>query len=734
MADTEIAKKPKKFGAFIGVFVPTFLSIVGVILYLRLGYIVGSAGIFLTILIILLAASTTFATGLSLSSITSTLSIGAGGAYSLVSKTLGLEVGGSVGIPLVLAQIFSVVFYIFGFTEGWNFIFPSHPQWLVAYVVLFLIFLLTIVKVTLAVRAQFLVFLLIIASLFSVFLGGGDWWSNVLTTPLAAEGTGTSFWVLFALFFPAVTGLMAGIGLSGDLSDPKKQIPKGVMWAIATTTIIYIMMAFWFSHTSTSAELTGDYLIIVKKALYSPLVIAGILAATFSSALTTFVAAPRLLQALGESLIIPFSGYFVKKTKGDEPRNATLFATMIILLALAMGSLNSIAPLLTMFFLITYAIINISVFTEMALGLVSFRPTIRIPKLIPLYGFLSSIIFMFLISPIAGIIALVFLFVVYTWLVQRKLIQKEGDVRSGLFVSIAEWAAKKIIKLPESTKHTWKPNILIPVVITRTLLGNFPLIKAILYPKGTMTVLGVDLLKKEKKAPDSSGLTKEEIKEELEELPELVQKFGEEGIFTSSSVIDVDDYTKGVCIALEAIESQVFHPNILFLPFKANRLPQSALKRIYETADRHGVGVIIFDRDEDIGLGSEEDIHVWLPSEVLDGDFYDIKSFDLAMLVAYKLYRNWSGKITLWMCVHEDQKESAQYHLKKLIYESRFPLNTKIMVSTDSFTKTINDAPQGDVHIIPVSGDQTKFIIKTARSQDKSFLFVTDSGKEDVLA
>lgn len=728
-------KAPKKFGAFLGVFVPTFLSIIGVILYLRLGYIVGSAGLLLTVLIILLAALTTLATGLSLSSLTSTIRLGPGGGYSLVSKTLGLEVGGSVGIPLAFAQIFSVVFYIFGFSEAWQFIFPQHPQVAILYTVIAILFLLSAFKITAAITAQFFVFVLILASLISIYLGGGDWWSSAFSLPASPDFSGVPFWALFALFFPAVTGLMAGIGLSGDLSDPKRQIPRGVLWAIVTTTLIYLLTAFWLGHAASSETLLSNNLIMVSYAAWPPIVLAGILSATFSSALTTFVAVPRLLQALGETTILPLSPFFAKQDKNGEPRNATLFVTAIILVSLAVGTLDTIAPLLTMFFLIAYSIINLAVFSEMALGLVSFRPTLRIPKFVPLYGFLSSLAFMFLISPIAGLVALFFLFGVYIWLIKRNLIQKEGDVRSGLFVAMAEWAAKKIIKLPESRQHTWKANILVPVVITRTLLGNFPLIKAIAFPKGTMTVLGVNLLKKEGSAPDSADLTKEEIQEELKELPDLVKKFGEEGIFTSSSIIDTDDYTEGVCVSLEAIGGQVFHPNVLFLPFRADRLAKSSLKQIFDTAHMHEIGVIIFDRDEDIGLGSEEDIHVWLPKEVLDKEFYDDRVFDLAMLTAYKLYRNWHGKITLWMCVPEDQKEKAHYYLKKLIYEARFPPNTEIQVSSEGFKHTITKAPQGDIHILPVTtiDNPIDFILDTANLK-KSFLFVADSTKEDVLA
>jgi amino acid transporter len=731
----KIVKRPRQFGAFSGVFVPTFLSIIGVVLYLRLGYIVGAGGIVSTILIILLSASVTVSTALALSSITTTLKIGPGGGYSIISKTLGLEVGGSVGIPLAFAQLFSVVFYIFGFAEALKYIFPSLPIFLVGYAALGLLLVLTIFNVAVAVRAQIAVFGVILISLVALFLGGGDWWKNILETPLVYGGAeDVSFWVLFALFFPAMTGLQAGIGLSGQLTDPKKQIAKGVLWAIGTTTIIYIAVSFWLGNAASPQELISNNLIMVEKSAFGPAILAGIILATFSSGLTTFVAAPRLIHTMSKSGILPFSKYLIKTTKSGEPINAIILASIIIFFAITLGSLNSIAPLLTMFFLITYATINISVFIEQALGMVSFRPTIKIPKFVSFYGFVVSIIFMFVINPIAGFIALIFLFAVYFWLIKKKLKPEAGDIRSGLFVTIAEWAAKKIITFPESTKHTWKPNILVPVALTRTLLGNFPLIKAIAYPNGTMDVLGIKIKKSKEKVPDAENVSKQEITEELEELPNMVKKFSKEGIFTSSSVVEVDDYTDGVCISLEAVGGQVFHPNILFLPFKSDKISKTNLERIFQTARKEEVGVMLFDRDEEAGLGSEKDIHVWISSKVLENDFRDERKFDLAMLTAYQLYRNWHGKISLWMCTDKDKEDKARYYLNKLVYEARLPGSTEKHVSTDSFKASINKAPQGDIHIISVTEDDIDFIHEYPKKHNKSFLFVADSDKEDILA
>lgn len=124
----EPAKRRKLFGTFGGVFTPTLLTILGVIMYLRQGWVVGNAGLLGAWLIILLSFTITGFTGLSLSSVATNIRIGAGGAFSVISQSLGLEVGGSIGVPLYVSQALAVVMYIFGFRAGWLWIFPEHRR------------------------------------------------------------------------------------------------------------------------------------------------------------------------------------------------------------------------------------------------------------------------------------------------------------------------------------------------------------------------------------------------------------------------------------------------------------------------------------------------------------------------------------------------------------------------------------------------------------------------------
>lgn len=711
-----------KYGTFSGVFVPTFLSIIGAILYLRLGFVVGNMGIVNSLIIILLSVSVTIATALSFSSIITNIRVGAGAAYSIISKTLGIEVGGSIGIPLYLAQTLSIVFYLFGFTEGWELLFPSHPSFIVLFLALASIFIISYISTKLAIKTQVFVFFLILVSLVSIFLGGGFWWSKTLSVPLFLSMQNSSFWGMFALFFPAATGLMAGVGLVSELEDPKKQVPKGILSAIGITTIIYLIVVLWFAANATPQQLLENKLIIVNLALFGPIVLVGLLAATYSSALTTFVAAPRMLQALAQNnILFPYLG---KTSKKGTPRRAIILTTLIILLVLLVGSLDSVAPLITMFFLITYAAINLTVAIEQNLGLVGFRPTFKIPKFVPIYGSIVSIIFMFFINAVFGLMALVLLGLLYVYLIRKKIIPKEGDARSGLFRTIAEWSAKKILSLPESSTHIWKPNVLLPVVSTKTLLGNYAFIKSMVKPQGTLTVLG---LKMENKlsTPEDISITKKQQDLELNELASLVKQFSNDGIFTSSSIVSIQDYTQGVITSLEAIESQVFHPNILFLPFRASKLPTKKLKSIYEAAKDSKSGVALFEKDSESGTGSEQNIHVWIKYSSLD--VFEKKNFDLAMLIAYSISRNWNAKIHYWIY---DAKQGAKEYAKKLLYESRFDSN-RVNISKESLTKSLKKSPEGDIHIISVDLNNLSVIKKI---KGRSILYVMDSGSEDILA
>ncbi|MGI8542782.1 MAG: amino acid permease, partial [Aridibacter sp.] len=310
--DEQTQTERKKFGMFAGVFTPTLLTILGVIMYLREGWVVGNAGLGGAWLIILLAFLITACTGLSMSSITTNIRIGAGGAYSIIAQSLGIEVGGSLGIPLYVSQALAVTMYIFGFREGWLYLFPTHPPLAVDICTFAVLFGIAYISTSFAFRIQYFIMVIIAASLISIFgtfftateLQPITWWG---TFPGSPENNfrGADFWIVFAVFFPAATGIMAGANMSGDLENPRRAIPLGTMSAIGISLVIYMALAYWLARMATMNELASFYTIMIDRALWGPIVLAGLLGATFSSGLSSLVGAPRILQALGENGILP---------------------------------------------------------------------------------------------------------------------------------------------------------------------------------------------------------------------------------------------------------------------------------------------------------------------------------------------------------------------------------------------------------------------------------------------
>jgi solute carrier family 12 (sodium/potassium/chloride transporter), member 2 len=402
--------KLAKFGWIVGVFIPTFLTIVGVIFYLRLGFIVGAAGILGAIVIILISESIVLVTAYAISSI-SRREVSHGGVFSLIEKMLGLPIAGAVGILLFIAMVFSVAFYIFGFAEAWQFMFPDHSLLLTSLIVYLAIFALVFVNIKVATKAQIVVFGLIVLSFFAIFGAG---FNSANLTPYITNFSTEPFWKLFAIFFPAVTGVMAGVGLSGQLKDPRKDITKGIFWAISVTAIFYIGAVFWLGFNSSADNLIQDKLVMLNLAKIPLVVLVGILAATFSSGLVTFVATTRLLQAISYHHLFPFSGVMLKRRSG-EPRNAALFIGLVVLFILFLSNLDSIASILTIVFLLTYGVVNYATLKIPARKLYS--------KILALYGVGTAAIVIILINVGWGLLSLALTLVLYQWL--KRIVKKQ---------------------------------------------------------------------------------------------------------------------------------------------------------------------------------------------------------------------------------------------------------------------------------------------------------------------
>ena len=728
----ETIKKVKTFGTFGGVFTPTLLTILGVIMYLRLGWVVGNAGLLGAWLIITISFLITLTTALSMSSITTNLRIGAGGAYAIISQSLGLEVGGSLGIPRYVSQGLAVTMYIFGFREGWLSIFPEHHPFLIDLVVFVIIYAIAYKSANLAIKTQYIIMTIIAASLVAIVLAAyfGSMQESTVdvlkwgTFPGSAENdySGSNFWLVFAVFFPAATGIMAGANMSGELKDPRKSIPVGTLWAIGVSFVIYMGLAYWVARSATNQELITDYNIIINKSIFPPLVIAGVLGATFSSALASMVGSSRILYAMGDHGVLPASKWLGYTDKTGQPRNAMLVTGAMVFLAMLLRDLNAIAPLVTLFFLITYAMLNVVVIIEQKLGLISFRPLFPVNKWIPWLGLVTSVFAMFIINPTLSLISVVVVIAVYGFLTQKKLVTPFEDVRSGIFISFAEWAAKHTSNITHRQERAWKPNLLVPVTNHHSIKGVFSFLKNVTFPKGSIKLLGIST----QNSDDS--FTQKIIK--------LSQSFRERKVFSSWAIIKTDNFADGVNFANQAYRASFFRPNIVFLNMLERKYYEEHFLDIISESARLQVGVIVYFQHPKSGLGQRQNINIWIRNRAPYWKIsWDIGNLDLSILVAYKLKKNWDAKIRLITAVDSEEEESqAKEFMTKLIDLARLP-KTEIVIHNGQFNTFIANAPEADLNIFGlVDNPDFNFMEKMVDNTQTTCLFIRDSGMENILA
>ena len=453
-------------GTFAGVFTPSVLTILGIILFLRLGYVMGAAGTARALVIIGMANIISVLTSISLSAVATNLKVKGGGDYYLISRTLGVEFGGAIGIVLFLAQAVSIAFYCIGFGEALTSLGPvaaAHvsPRIIAAAAVAFL-FVFAWMGADWATKFQYVVMILLVASLGAFFLGGIPRWDGaVFSANWARPEDGPPFWILFALFFPAVTGFTQGVSMSGDLKDPGKSLPLGTFMAVGISILVYFGAALVFAGAMSNQDLSTDYTAMKRLARFGFLVDAGVIAATLSSAMASFLGAPRILQSLASDRIFPLLLFFAQGSgPSSNPRRGVLLSAGIAFAAIALGNLDLIAPVVSMFFLISYGLLNYATYYEARTKSPSFRPTFKWfhPRL-SLLGALVCLGVMLAIDPSTGIAAVAILFAIFQYLRRTSGPARWADSRRAHHL---QQARENLLAAGVSPEHhrDWRPQIL----------------------------------------------------------------------------------------------------------------------------------------------------------------------------------------------------------------------------------------------------------------------------------
>ncbi len=455
-----------RLGTFAGVFTPSILTILGIILFLRLGYVVGRSGLAQALSIIAAAHAVSVLTALSVAAISTNLRVKAGGDYYLISRTLGVSFGGAIGLVLFFAQAVSVGFYCIGFSEAVVAWFPGCDAILlrsVAVAAVLALCALAWLGADWATRFQYVVMAAIALALGGFFVGAaGAWDGATLKANWPVPQAGLSFWVAFAIFFPAVTGFTQGVSMSGDLADAGRSIPRGVLAAVLLSMVVYFAAALFLAAAQSNDELGADFLAMHRLAAYRPLVDAGVFAATLSSALASFMGAPRILQSLAADGVFPLLRRFgAGSGRDNNPRRAVLLTAVVAMAVVLLGDLNAIASLVSMFFLLSYGLLNYATYFEARTGSPSFRPRFRFfDRRASLAGALLCGGAMLAIDFTAGALAVAALFGLYQYLEHKAAPAGWADSRRSHYL---EQVRRNLLAAAAEAQHPrdWRPQLLV---------------------------------------------------------------------------------------------------------------------------------------------------------------------------------------------------------------------------------------------------------------------------------
>ncbi len=652
--------RAKKFGTFSGVFTPSILTILGVIMYLRLPTIVGQAGLFATLGIIIVAHIISITTGLSVSSIATDKKVKAGGTYFMISRSLGLPIGGTLGLALFVGLSFSVSLYLIGFAESflgfWDLGVTKNTIRITGTIMLLLVTGVTLISTALALKTQFYIMAAIGLSLLSIFFGRHDF--APAEPLLSAVPDAAPFIVLFGIFFPAVTGFEAGVSMSGDLQDPKRSIPGGTIAAITVGFVMYIGLAIFFSYTVSADQLAGNPNVLLDISLFPPLVVAGIWGATISSAFGSILGAPRILQATSVDRITPqwfARGYGAE----NEPRHALLLAFLIAEAGILIGELDVIARIVSMFFITTYGFLNLSAAIENWAS-PDFRPEFRVPTFVGIIGSLACFIVMIQLDFVAMVGASILLGAVYLYLTRKQLTLQTGDTWEGFWSSVVRSGLHRLSR-GFSHVRNWRPNILLFSGRPETRADLIEFGRHLVHRRGVLT--SFELF-------DADG----------PEEPAVTQAAAEEdpfGVFHRRAACD--DVFDGIESIARYHGYAGVEPNTVLLAWtRGSRDPRRFVQLIQSLAQMDH-NVLLMDYDQERGFGEHERIDVWLRGP--DSNV----GLALALVRFLSIADTWRGARTRFLALNDqDAGYGTALHraLARMLVESRVDADIRIVQNT----------------------------------------------------
>lgn len=514
----------RTLGTFAGVFSPVALSMFSALLFLRVGFIVGNAGLIVTLTQFVIAYSILIFTVTSICAISTNGAVEGGGAYFMISRTLGPEFGGSIGTLFFLANIVSSALYIVGCAEGFveNFGPSGYLSWkghelhdgrwyrfIYCSILNLLNLVVCLIGAGMFAKISVVIFIIVCLSLTSV-VASFFYYTNPFEVPIPEENTivqnrtylvnGTytglswntlnnnlyqsytpdytsngqvpDFATVFGVLFSGVTGIMAGANMSGELKEPGHSIPWGTMSAVFFTFVAYITVSVLTAASCDRFLLTNNFLYMMPINKVPAFITIGILTATFSASLSNLIGSSRVLEALAKDNIYGrLMRWITRGTFDGNPVAAVVFSWALVQAMLLIGSLNVIAQINSVLFLLSYFATNLACLGLDLTSAPNFRPSFKyFSWWTALNGLIGTLVMMFVINPLYAISSIVLCFLLIVLLHLFSPSSQTAGWGSLTQALIFHQVRKYLLMLDSRKDHVkfWRPQVLLLVNNPRT--------------------------------------------------------------------------------------------------------------------------------------------------------------------------------------------------------------------------------------------------------------------------
>ena len=678
-AGSELESAGHGFGT-LPVFLAGISTILGAVMFLRFGYAVGNVGLLGAFAIIILGHLVTIPTALAIAEIATNRKVEGGGEYFIISRSFGTTIGGVIGISLYLSQAVSVAFYMIAFAEAFGPVLAwitestgvvVNARFISVPATLGLLALMFTKGADMGVKALYGVVAILAMSLIMFFLGSPVEGFDPTTVGLtSALDDPDAFFFVFAIVFPAFTGMTAGVGLSGDLANPRKSIPRGTIAATVVGMIVYVFIVIKLIYSAPAELLNGDQLVMSKIALWGPIILIGLAAATLSSAIGSILVAPRTLQALGGDASLPIAKGNSWLASGigavNEPRNATIVTGIIALVIVFLGNVDIVARLISMFFMVTYGSLCAISFLEHFAARPSYRPSFRSRWYFSLFGAVMCLLMMFQMDPVFAVLSLLTMTGLYQIM---KRTHKGGDDLASMFQGVMTQSSRYMhIRLQrrrrKSADDEWRPSVI--MVNGRTFDRRSPLIfmRWICHRHGFGTYLHFM----------QGQLNKKTVREGRKVREKLLAMARVQKSPVYMNTIISPSMTSALAQSLQVPGVSGLANNAVMFEFSQDD-PAEILEEVTKNcqfAATTGMSLLVL-RHGDYHFGERQNIHIWLT-------WNDQENANLMILLSYILlgHPDWnSAEIKVFVAIPAHQVAERKEEFSSLIADGRLPVSEK---------------------------------------------------------